>query len=53
MGCAERNGDDLGVEGLERVLVKHNLCHMVSTGQSGEVAQEDDEQVTVVTPIVG
>jgi hypothetical protein len=40
----------LHVGRLELFVMGHNLGHMIATGQSGQVAQEDEQGGTAVAP---
>ncbi len=35
---------------LELFVMGHNLGHMIAAGQSGQVAQEDEQSRTAVSP---
>ncbi len=47
---AKRNRGDLHVGCLELFVMGHNLGHMIATGKSGQVAQEDEQGRTAVSP---
>lgn len=48
--CAKRNRGDLYVGRLELFVMGHNLGHMIATGQSGQVTQEDEQGGLAVSP---
>lgn len=50
VGRAERNRNHVSAGGLNLCVMCHNLCHVVTAGQSGKVAQEDEQRGTAVFP---
>lgn len=52
MLCAKGDQHDLGVEGADLGVVRRQLRHMVTAGESGQVAQEDKQGMTAVSPII-
>ena len=48
--CAKRDREDVGTGGFDFWVMGHNLGHMLAAGQSSQVTEKDEQQLTAVSP---